>query len=93
MFEVSRLKQLIEVGIENCTAHVESDDGEHFSATVVAPVFGTLNRVKQHQLVYKAIGAYVGREIHALGVGRRKSDRPVHPPQEGPPSYTFQFLV
>ncbi len=66
MFEVSRLKQLIEVGIENCTAHVESDDGEHFSATVVAPVFGTLNRVKQHQLVYKAIGAYVGREIHAL---------------------------
>jgi acid stress-induced BolA-like protein IbaG/YrbA len=66
MFEVPRLKQMIEGSIPECTAHVESDDGEHFIATVVAPVFGNLNRVKQHQLVYKAIGAYMGREIHAL---------------------------
>ncbi len=66
MFEVPRLKKLIEDGIENCNAMVESDDGEHFQALVVAPIFGTLNRVKQHQLVYQAIGAYVGREIHAL---------------------------
>ena len=66
MFEVPRLKKLIEDGIEDCTAMVESDDGEHFQALVVAPIFGTLNRVKQHQLVYQAIGAYVGREIHAL---------------------------
>lgn len=66
MFEVPRLKKLIEDNIGDCTAHVHSDDGEHFSATVVAPVFATLNRVKQHQLVYQAIGVYVGREIHAL---------------------------
>jgi acid stress-induced BolA-like protein IbaG/YrbA len=66
MFEVPRLKKLIEDGIEECKAMVESDDGEHFQAVVVAPVFGTVGRVKQHQLVYKAIGVYVGREIHAL---------------------------
>ncbi len=66
MFEVPRLKKMIEDHIMDCTALVESDDGEHFQAVVVAPVFGTLNRVKQHQLVYQAIGVYMGREIHAL---------------------------
>ncbi len=66
MFEVPRLKKMIEDGIPDCQAMVESDDGEHFQAVVVASVFGTLNRVKQHQLVYKAIGVYMGREIHAL---------------------------
>ena len=68
MFEVPRLKQLIEEGIGDCTAHVESDDGEHFSAKVVSARFEGLNRVKQHQLVYGAIGAYMGREIHALAL-------------------------
>ncbi len=71
MFEVPRLKKLIEDAIPECTAQIESDDGEHFSAVVVSTSFEGLNRVKQHQLVYGAIGAYMGREIHALALTTR----------------------
>ena len=46
-------------------------DGNHYSATVVAPQFKGLNRVKQHQLVYSALkGRMDGSngELHALAL-------------------------
>ena len=46
-------------------------DGNHYSATVEAEEFRGLNRVKQHQLVYKALqGKMEGSrgELHALAL-------------------------
>lgn len=43
-------------------------DGRHFTATVVAAAFEGLNRIQQHQVVYKALGACVGEEVHALQI-------------------------
>jgi stress-induced morphogen len=41
-------------------------DGDHYAATVVSQAFAGLPRVRQHQLVYKALGNKMGGELHAL---------------------------
>ena len=41
-------------------------DGDHYAARVVSKSFEGLNRVRQHQLVYKALGPRMGGELHAL---------------------------
>ena len=41
-------------------------DGDHYAARVVSQAFAGLNRVRQHQLVYKALGGRMGGELHAL---------------------------
>jgi stress-induced morphogen len=41
-------------------------DGDHYAARVIAPQFAGLPRVKQHQLVYNALGGRMGGELHAL---------------------------
>ncbi len=51
-----------------CT-HVEvQGDGAHFEAIIVSPAFAGLSRVKQHQLVYAALGDRMRAEIHALSM-------------------------
>ena len=41
-------------------------DGDHYAARVVAQQFRGLPRVRQHQLVYNALGGRMGGELHAL---------------------------
>ena len=41
-------------------------DGDHFAAVVTATQFAGLSRVKQHQLVYNALGGRMGGALHAL---------------------------
>ena len=41
-------------------------DGDHYAAKVTAPQFAGLSRVKQHQLVYNALGGRMGGVLHAL---------------------------
>ena len=41
-------------------------DGDHYAARVVAAQFAGLPRVKQHQLVYNALGGRMGGVLHAL---------------------------
>ncbi len=41
-------------------------DGDHYAARVVAAQFAGLPRVRQHQLVYNALGGRMGGELHAL---------------------------
>jgi acid stress-induced BolA-like protein IbaG/YrbA len=43
-------------------------DGAHFEAVIVSPEFAGLSRVRQHQLVYKALGDRMREEIHALSM-------------------------
>lgn len=70
MFRADLIKELIEGAIPECTAIVEdpANDGVHFEAVVVSPAFDGLSRVRQHQLVYSALGERMGREIHALAL-------------------------
>jgi stress-induced morphogen len=41
-------------------------DGDHYAARVTAPQFAGLSRVRQHQLVYNALGGRMGGVLHAL---------------------------
>jgi stress-induced morphogen len=41
-------------------------DGDHYAAKVTAAQFAGLSRVKQHQLVYNALGGRMGGVLHAL---------------------------
>ena len=42
--------------------------GGHFRALIVSERFAGLSRVKAQQLVYAAMGAWMGKEIHALSM-------------------------
>jgi stress-induced morphogen len=41
-------------------------DGDHYAARVVSGSFRGMPRVKQHQLVYNALGGRMGGALHAL---------------------------
>lgn len=41
-------------------------DGDHYKARIVSEQFRGLPRVRQHQLVYKALEGRMGGELHAL---------------------------
>ena len=59
-------------GAFNNAAHIEVRDmtgtQDHFEVTIVDPAFKGKSLVERHQLVYQALGAWVGREIHALAL-------------------------
>ena len=63
--EVARL---IRAGLPEAQVQVESDDNTHFTARVVSRDFAGKRTLARHQLVYAALGALVGREIHALSI-------------------------
>lgn len=48
--------------------HDLAGDNDHWAVTVTDIAFAGLPRVKQHQLVYKAIGDDMGNALHALKV-------------------------
>ena len=62
------IKELIIAGIPGADVVVEGDDGTHFQARIVSDQFSGKTMVQQHQLVYKALGEKMGREIHALSM-------------------------
>ena len=67
MVEARSIEESIRGGIE-CT-HVEvRGDGAHFEAVIVSSAFAGLTRVRQHQLVYGALGDRMREEIHALSM-------------------------
>ena len=41
-------------------------DGDHYAVRVVSATFAGMNRVRQHQRVYAALGQRMGNELHAL---------------------------
>lgn len=43
-------------------------DGDHYKAKIVSAMFAGLPRVRQHQLVNKALADVLGGELHALAL-------------------------
>ena len=46
-------------------------DGDHYRARIASDAFKGLPRVRQHQLVYAALGGRMGGELHALALETR----------------------
>jgi acid stress-induced BolA-like protein IbaG/YrbA len=67
MVEPRSIEDSIRAGLP-VTHLVVTGDGAHFEAVVVSPSFAGLTRVKQHQLVFSALGDRMREEIHALSM-------------------------
>ena len=50
------------------TIHDLAGDGDHYAATVISASFKGKSRVQQHQLVYEALKAEMGGQLHALAL-------------------------
>ncbi|MGH8228166.1 MAG: BolA family protein [Steroidobacteraceae bacterium] len=59
---------LIRAGMPGAEVLVQSEDGTHFAARVIAREFAGKRAIARHQLVYRALGARMGAEIHALSI-------------------------
>lgn len=64
----SEIEALIQAALPDATIEIRdlAGDGDHYAARVVSKQFEGLNRVRQHQLVYQALGGRMGGELHAL---------------------------
>jgi len=63
-----QIKELIELGLPDCTAMVASDDNTHFDATVISIAFAGKRPLQRHQMIYAALGDKMGTDIHALSI-------------------------
>jgi acid stress-induced BolA-like protein IbaG/YrbA len=68
MMNASTIKSLIQQQLPDALVEVLGDDGAHFEALVVSPAFVGLSLIKQHQMVYDALGGRMREEIHALSL-------------------------
>ncbi len=69
MMTKEKLKALIEASVVCDYIEVKGDDGVHFEAIIVSPEFENLSMLKQHKLIYAALGDRLQtEEIHALAL-------------------------
>ena len=68
MLTAAQLQSYILSGLECDYIKVNGDDGTHFEAVVVSPLFEGKRRVQRNQLVYAALFARMRAEIHALAM-------------------------
>lgn len=66
----SEIERLILEALPDAQVEIEdlAGDGDHYRATVTSPAFAGLPRVRQHKLVYDALGSRMGGELHALAL-------------------------
>ncbi len=62
------IKQMIESHLPDARVEVYGDDGTHFQALVVAEAFEGKPVLSRHRMVYDALGARMGGEVHALSL-------------------------
>jgi stress-induced morphogen len=64
----SEIERLIKSAIPDAEVTIRdlAGDGDHYAARVISDSFKGMSRVRQHQVVYTALGGRVGGELHAL---------------------------
>jgi stress-induced morphogen len=64
----SEIEALIRAALPDARIEIRdlAGDNDHYAATVISSAFAGLPRVRQHQLVYRALGGRMGEELHAL---------------------------
>ncbi len=68
--EATEIEAMIRDSIPDAKVTIEDlrGDGDHYAALVVSQKFAGLSRVKQHQMVYKALKGKMGDDLHALAL-------------------------
>jgi stress-induced morphogen len=64
----SEIESMIKAAIPDATVAITDlrGDGDHYAAKVVSEQFRGISRIKQHQIIYAALGGRMGGELHAL---------------------------
>jgi stress-induced morphogen len=68
--EASEIERMIKTALPDAEIVITdlAGDGDHYGARVVSEAFRGLSRVRQHQMVYEALGGQVGGALHALAL-------------------------
>jgi len=68
--EASEIERMIRAALPDASVEITdlAGDGDHYAARVVSVAFKGLPRVRQHRLVYEALGGRMGGELHALAL-------------------------
>ena len=66
----AEIEALIKSALPDAEVTIEdlAGDGDHYAATVTSAAFKGLPRVRQHQMVYDALGGRMGGVLHALAL-------------------------
>lgn len=64
----SEIEAMIRSALPDASVEITdlAGDGDHYAARVVSAAFAGMPRVRQHQLVYAALGGRMGGALHAL---------------------------
>lgn len=70
------IEQAIKSALPDARVSIDdlAGDGDHYRATVVSQAFAGMPRVRQHQLVYEALGGRMGGTLHALALTTKTPD-------------------
>jgi stress-induced morphogen len=68
--DAGEIERLIKARIPDAQVTIRdlAGDGDHYAATVISEAFRGKSRVQQHQIVYEALRAEMGRKLHALAL-------------------------
>lgn len=68
--QANEIETLIRAALPDAQVKIEdlAGDGDHYAATVISEAFRGLSRVRQHQLVFQALGGRMGGQLHALAL-------------------------
>ena len=66
--QASEIEAMIKVALPDAEIEITdlAGDGDHYAARVTSSAFAGMTRVKQHRLVYEALGGHMGGALHAL---------------------------
>ena len=66
--EQTKLEELIKNKFPNADILIEdlAGDNNHYSVSIKSSTFNGLNRIQQHQLVYKSLDGLMDNELHAM---------------------------
>ncbi len=68
--KADEIERLIREALPDATVEITdlAGDGDHYAARVVSTAFVGKSRVKQHQMVYRALRGNMGEALHALAL-------------------------
>lgn len=74
--EIEKVKALLqrEFAADEIEVLDTMDNGDYYNITVTSSLFVGVSKVKQHQMVYNALGSVVGNEIHSVTVNTKVKD-------------------
>ena len=68
--KATEIEELILQTFPNAKVTIEDlrGDGDHYAAQIITEEFRGKSRVRQHQMIYNAMGGRVGKDLHALAL-------------------------